>query len=205
MNFRDDLYAHKKFVDRQRVNESLNVIQNGRLRGGLGILLSEDPEMRYKIYQYWDILCTKIYRINSSYANNLQVANTQIKNTPYLQNLNVHPYNPQPSPRFIMTPTLQQSQASTHFPNNYYPMPQSKVPNYNVGRQTPIMSQHSSSSSNIEIPSRQLNYISNPSNQQPIMNNSNLTKQFNKPLFMKKGIMNENGRQPPSVNTFKKR
>lgn len=43
MNFRDDLYAQKKFVDRQRVNQSLNSIQDGRLRGGIGILLSEDP------------------------------------------------------------------------------------------------------------------------------------------------------------------
>lgn len=43
MNFRDDLYVHKKFVDRQKVGDSLNGIQNGRLRGGLGMLLSEDP------------------------------------------------------------------------------------------------------------------------------------------------------------------
>lgn len=43
MNFRDDLYVHKKFVDRQKLGEALNSIQNGRFRGGLGILLSEDP------------------------------------------------------------------------------------------------------------------------------------------------------------------
>jgi hypothetical protein len=40
MNFRDDLYVHKRFVDRQKVGESLITVQNGRLRGGLGILLS---------------------------------------------------------------------------------------------------------------------------------------------------------------------
>jgi|694.fasta_scaffold40240_5 hypothetical protein len=40
MNFRDDLYVHKRFVDRQKVNESLNAIQNARLRDGLAIMLS---------------------------------------------------------------------------------------------------------------------------------------------------------------------
>lgn len=44
MNYRDDLYVHKKFVDRQRVGESLNAINNPRLRGGIGILLNEDPD-----------------------------------------------------------------------------------------------------------------------------------------------------------------
>jgi len=43
MNFRDDIYAHRKFVDRQKLAESLNSIKNGRLRSGLGVLLSEDP------------------------------------------------------------------------------------------------------------------------------------------------------------------
>jgi len=43
MNFRDDLYLHKKYVDRMRVNESLNLIKDARLRGGINILLSEDP------------------------------------------------------------------------------------------------------------------------------------------------------------------
>lgn len=63
MNFRDDLYVHKKFVDRLKLGETLNTIQNGRLRGGLGILLSEDPNERCKIYQYWDIACNKSYQI----------------------------------------------------------------------------------------------------------------------------------------------
>lgn len=40
MNYRDDLYFQKKFVDRAKLYHNLAQIQNGRLRGGLGILLS---------------------------------------------------------------------------------------------------------------------------------------------------------------------
>ena len=40
MNYRDDLYIHKRFVDRQKVGQNLARIQDAKLRGGLGILLS---------------------------------------------------------------------------------------------------------------------------------------------------------------------
>jgi hypothetical protein len=89
MNFRDDLYVFKKFVDRQKVNESLNHVTNTRLRKGLEILLHETPEERYKIYQYWDIICTKVYRINNFQFNAVPPFNPPIKNQPILQGSNV--------------------------------------------------------------------------------------------------------------------
>ena len=64
MNYRDDLYFQKKFVDRSKVYQNLSQIQNGRLRDGLAILLSEDPNQRANIYQYWDIRCDKQYKLN---------------------------------------------------------------------------------------------------------------------------------------------
>lgn len=77
MNFRDDLYVHKKFVDRLKLGETLNVIQNGRFRGGLGILLSEDPNERSKIYQYWNIFCNKSYHIGKVTLPQLGNSNQQ--------------------------------------------------------------------------------------------------------------------------------
>lgn len=61
MNFQDDLYLQKKFVDRQKITHLLSQIREGRLRGGLAILLNENPDNRLQIYQYWDILCSKEY------------------------------------------------------------------------------------------------------------------------------------------------
>ena len=56
MNFRDDVYATKKYVDRQRIMEQLNTVKDMRLRSGLEILLSENPLEREKIYGFWRIL-----------------------------------------------------------------------------------------------------------------------------------------------------
>lgn len=50
MNFRDDIYAHKKFVDRQKIGESLSTINYNKLKDGIGILLNENASERLKIY-----------------------------------------------------------------------------------------------------------------------------------------------------------
>lgn len=85
MNFRDDLYVHKKFVDRQKLGEALNSIQNGRFRGGLGILLSEDPNERFKIYQYWGVNCNKSYRISKFSPPNTRQQQSTTARTPKSQ------------------------------------------------------------------------------------------------------------------------
>jgi hypothetical protein len=91
MNFRDDLYAYKKFVDRHKLNESLSHVTNDRLRKGLEILLHESPEERYKIYQYWEIVCTKVYRINNFrfHAVQPQPFCQPVKNQTFLHSSNV--------------------------------------------------------------------------------------------------------------------
>jgi hypothetical protein len=50
MNFRDDVYITKKYVDRQRIMEQIACVREMRLRSGLEILLSENPQEREKIY-----------------------------------------------------------------------------------------------------------------------------------------------------------
>lgn len=81
MNYRDDLYIQKKFVDRCKVYQNLSQIQNGRLRDGLAILLSEDPNQRANIYQYWDIRCDKQYKLNKVNVapQNIQLQNSQVQ------------------------------------------------------------------------------------------------------------------------------
>lgn len=61
MNFRDDLYSQKRFVDRVKLNHSLALVREERLRGGLAILLNENPDHRLQIFQYWDIQCGRDY------------------------------------------------------------------------------------------------------------------------------------------------
>lgn len=101
MNYRDDLYVHKKFVDRQRLGESLSTINNPRLRGGMGILLSQDPDQRSKIFRYWQIQCSKTYRIKSIRRDNLRfsnvnsnvLSNVSSKNNPHFTQQNNINYN----------------------------------------------------------------------------------------------------------------
>lgn len=40
MNFKDDMYVMKKYIDRNRIVEQLGMIKDGKLRSGLEILLS---------------------------------------------------------------------------------------------------------------------------------------------------------------------
>lgn len=64
MNFRDDVYATKKYVDRQRIMEQLGGVREMRLRSGLEILLSESPQEREKIYGFWGIDFGQEYQLS---------------------------------------------------------------------------------------------------------------------------------------------
>ena len=64
MNFKDDIYVTKKYIDRNKIREQLNMIKESKLRSGLEILLSENPNERENIYHFWNIKCENEYYLN---------------------------------------------------------------------------------------------------------------------------------------------
>ena len=57
MNFKDDMYVMKKYIDRNKIMEQLNAIKESKLRSGVEILLNENPNERENIYNFWNIRC----------------------------------------------------------------------------------------------------------------------------------------------------
>ena len=64
MNFRDDIYEHKKFIDFKIINEHIRKIRNSRIREGLSLLLSDNIFQRNQIIGLWGINCHNRYCLN---------------------------------------------------------------------------------------------------------------------------------------------
>lgn len=170
----------------------MNLIQNSRLRGGIGILLSEDPEERMKIYRYWDIQCHKNYKINSSQISNLQSSNVQrIYARPQEQIYPVqHSYNQ------INIPSYSNKQISIQNPLSIsnQSVPTSAKPQTTTIYQYNQPQHYNRQPTFYHPPVHQPTPVYPPlgrSNLSPPPKQSSLVQQFSKPLLMKKNSVHE--------------
>lgn len=61
MDFRDDIYTHKKYVDFGIIKNHLRKIRNPKMKEGLSLLLSDNIFERNQILECWKVNCCRQY------------------------------------------------------------------------------------------------------------------------------------------------
>ena len=159
MNFQDQIYAPKRHVDRQKINEGLSRIRQERIRGGLAILLSENPEDRLLIYQYWNVLCSKKYFLPEENTEDLSVKKNNGISTPLTLNtplaLN--------APLALNTP-LALNPPLTHPVSIAHKLPSAQIPNIVYNHRNPDLIR----TNNANVKGANNNIFSSNANFQPL-------------------------------------